>query len=1287
MSRLQPTTPQKKFIKVALITVGVCLLIVAGLHIWFVNNARGVIKTMVTEKSRGKLKMELSEISFDFFSNKIKIRQADLFNTDSTSSATTYHVKFRKLTLRVGSFWSLLLQRKLILDSIKLHDPEIEVMQWRKDTVLKTSRDELSISQEMGKLYNSMLDALEDFGIRRIIVNNAKLSLINKMKRSAEPVQLTDIYFDLVRTASGKKKRDEFVENEQSIELRTTNQNIALPGGRHRLSFKKFHLELFQKIIELDSCTITAAATDSSKSSYVIFFKKLLLKGVDFDAMYRKNLIRADSVYCENPSFNIQLNTSVGSSEKKERPNPDKIIQDLTGDLDLAFVGVKDAGIHINIVGKKERSLFNSNKDDFEMRGLRINSDSSKPVVVQRFEMLVRDYRLYNEDSSAAYTFDSIHFQNNKIVLSNFIVSTEQRGRLHNYRDFRIPYFQLTGLDWYSLVFDQNLVAKEAVLYNPVIKFASAGPAKVRKKKSMFASLASLDELITLNKIEIINGQLNMKLSPTTSFDLQNVNLNIFSNRLLGSTNKEGLKQAIEKLSFSNGAFHLKTISAKLNNVRYTGTNLLQADRLDVVDKKGNVNAVISSLVMKDLLLDDASETMSIEGLRWGKAVISLRSVPGATRAGKGGNIILKDIGGQNTRFRFSNGSTTAATFIQSFSLASLTKRGTAAPKLQGLAVQGNNLSVNAGPTNISAQHYAIKSNGTATAGGFQMSRFQTGDSIFVQAPALSFTMDINQLLAKDLHVTTAFIQSPKIKIAKWSNAQKTVSSKEAQLFRIDQFTAKEPVLHIAHFKNDSATIINLPYSTNSVVTAGGIAINGSNILIASLAATTTAATFVKKTGEVMGVEKGQVAINLSDVQLSKKDGVASWSAVVNSLDLQNPNNISFGKKGNLLSVERASAGNVRLSSEYVSNFEKLLKFNVSAWLRTATGVYSDSTTTLKWYNAAYNSDKKQLSLDSFSYYPTQPRDSVIARSAFQTDYITFHSGAINLSNFNLAQYEKDSSIVANTLTITNPIITTYRDKEPPFLSGIIKPLPVDIIKKIGLPLNVKKVNLVNGTLLYTERNAKTRAEGTLALKRMNVTVQNIKNRNFKSNDSLSLSLNAFLMDSAEINLRVKESYTDTLSGFLMTLRMKPTSLSFLNPVLAPLSNVIITSGTIDSFQLRAIGKEDLSLGEMKMYYHDLKIKLVKDGNADKSSFGGRVASFLANALFIHKNNDGRRTGLVYFERLRDRSFFNYIVKMTFSGMATSIGVVKNKKYLKKYKKGLAEKNLPPIDFELSVQQ
>src|SRR5215213_3648110 len=159
MGALNLTGPYKRFFKSVLITTVVFFITVLGLHIWFVNNARSVLKQIVVVKSHGKI-----------------------------NQASSYHVKFRKLTLRVTSFWALLFQKQLLLDSIKLHDPEIEVFQWHKDTMSRFTKDELSISQEMGKLYNSMLDVLEGFGIERIIINNAKLSLVNKMKPGASPI-------------------------------------------------------------------------------------------------------------------------------------------------------------------------------------------------------------------------------------------------------------------------------------------------------------------------------------------------------------------------------------------------------------------------------------------------------------------------------------------------------------------------------------------------------------------------------------------------------------------------------------------------------------------------------------------------------------------------------------------------------------------------------------------------------------------------------------------------------------------------------------------------------------------------------------------------------------------------------------------------------------------------------------------------------------------------------------------------------------------------------------------
>ena len=99
----------------------------------------------------------------------------------------------------------------------------------------------------------------------------------------------------------------------------------------------------------------------------------------------------------------------------------------------------------------------------------------------------------------------------------------------------------------------------------------------------------------------------------------------------------------------------------------------------------------------------------------------------------------------------------------------------------------------------------------------------------------------------------------------------------------------------------------------------------------------------------------------------------------------------------------------------------------------------------------------------------------------------------------------------------------------------------------------------------------------------------------------------------------------------------------------------------------------------MNMFYHDLRIKLVKDGDENKSSFLGNIASALVNTFFVKKNNNGR-TGLIYYARLRDRSFFNYIIKMTFSGIATSVGVKKNRKYTKHYRRALQSTQLPEIE-------
>jgi hypothetical protein len=170
-------------------------------------------------------------------------------------------------------------------------------------------------------------------------------------------------------------------------------------------------------------------------------------------------------------------------------------------------------------------------------------------------------------------------------------------------------------------------------------------------------------------------------------------------------------------------------------------------------------------------------------------------------------------------------------------------------------------------------------------------------------------------------------------------------------------------------------------------------------------------------------------------------------------------------------------------------------------------------------------------------------------------------------------------------------------------------------------------------------------------------------------------------MDTIWMRLRVKESYTDTLGGFLMTLRVKPADMTVLNAALIPLASIKMESGFLDTLTMRAVGREYLSLGEMQMFYHDLKIRLLKNGDEINKTFLNSVISFLANSLVIKKNNKSR-TGNIFFIRKRDKSAINYLIKIAMSGMASSAGVKSNRKMLRRYKQELEKRKLPPIDFE-----
>jgi hypothetical protein len=111
---------------------------------------------------------------------------------------------------------------------------------------------------------------------------------------------------------------------------------------------------------------------------------------------------------------------------------------------------------------------------------------------------------------------------------------------------------------------------------------------------------------------------------------------------------------------------------------------------------------------------------------------------------------------------------------------------------------------------------------------------------------------------------------------------------------------------------------------------------------------------------------------------------------------------------------------------------------------------------------------------------------------------------------------------------------------------------------------------------------------------------------------------------------------------------------------------------------MRVTGNDILAYGQIDMFYHDLKVQIIRPPDQKPRKLLTGFMNFVANTFLI-KNKNETRTGKVFFIRDRERSTLNYLIKMLLSGVSSSVGVKSNRKVMKQYKRQLRENKLPPF--------
>ena len=1250
---------KRRFIKISLVIVMILMLGFGALYLWFIHNSKDLLIELVKARSAGKLNLDLADVTFDFVNNEVKIDKAKITSTKKGNPAITYQVSFRKITLHTNSIWSLLVHRTLQVKQIKAYDPVIEVYNNRKANPADTINT-LSIGKELGKIYNSIQDGITALGTHSIYVINASLILNNKVSSAEKRIVFSNIYFTLKKLHKFNKASGGYVEN-NNIDFSSSNQAITLSDGIHQLLFKKLSIKQAKSII-LDTCTIIALPVHSAGSSYTINFKRLALIGVDFNALYKKSLIKADSVYCENPVSDMRIisRASDSSVAGKGLPNLEKIIKVFSGNLDLGFVGVSNADIRLDIKGRKSMSNIHSGKVNFEIKNLRINPDSTQLVSMSDFDMMVKGYKLYNSDSTCVYSFDSIRFANDKLVLNNVSVyTTSGNNRIRNYRNYTMPHFELSGINWSELVFRQNLQATEAIMYNPTINFIKKKNFQSPGKSLFFNSGHTFDDFMDIDKFKIINGTINIQWGINNSLQLAGLNLGVFGNNISDFKHLR-LNRDVQSLFFTSGYLKMANINAQLINVVFKPNNEIRAGTLIVGNSKQGIDAKINDISIKSIYTGKDKNDFIVDGLKWNSGTVNLNTPNGTGKSQRASSILLKNIRGSRTSFKIKNNKLEAGAYVNDIQIRSLFKNNTDPIVINGLQIDGEGMNISDGFLKMKAAKFFLSDEKQVLSGA----SFEDNNNLqrlSVTAPSLEVTGDIHNIFTKKFNFKNITLQSPVIDFEKRNlPSQQAQKSLPVPPVTIDEVNIFQPDIR---FKiQDSAGLgFLLPFTSSGRMQISNFRFDSLGLRAGAVGIQNARASLSRGQDNLFEIDSS-LDITVRDINISSVN--KSWIGFLDKISLKNHRDFVFNIKESSILLKDINAGNLSVSSSLVKNTQQLLEANPDAWVKTSSAKYLTKTISMQADNVYYDERSKVLSVDSVNYHPIIPRDSAIALNPYQMDYIYFSAGSAVFNDIDLFKTVKDNSISAQKIIFNRPSINVYRDKLPPFLEGVRKELFTGQIKALQIPVSINTIDINDGQVSYIEKNSKSRLEGNVVLAHLNGKILNLKNNDLHPTDSLSVSLAGRLLDQLPFDIQLNQSYVAPLYGFRINLKMQPASLTALNPLLGPLSDVRFVLGNVDKLDMKVTGNDNAAHGTMKFYYHNLRIKLLKNGGVTERKLLRGAESDLVNFFFL-KNNNTSRTGLVYFVRPKDRSFYYYINKIIFSGVSTSVGARKNSKFRK----------------------
>ena len=439
----------------------------------------------------------------------------------------------------------------------------------------------------------------------------------------------------------------------------------------------------------------------------------------------------------------------------------------------------------------------------------------------------------------------------------------------------------------------------------------------------------------------------------------------------------------------------------------------------------------------------------------------------------------------------------------------------------------------------------------------------------------------------------------------------------------------QEKILHIDNItiENPDLTVINKRYAFNDTVKVGK-PINPYQV--------------IKKTFKQLHID----SISLKDISLNyiNKSNAVTKQTALKHLDI----NISD------IAVDSLS-GNDPSRFYYTKGIDITVH---DYHVETPDGLYDANLKKIYFSTSA-----RQMILDKVSFTPKYNHTDFYKQTGEAGDIYNLKFKRIAINDIDLQNFLRSQKLYAGVMDVINPDVEIYTNNayKGKKTSKIGKD-PQQALQKVALDLHLRRLNIGNAKIIYSETDETSGATGQILFTHTNGYILNVTNDAAakRKNPFMKAVINTRFMDAGPLQVNFRFNLNAKDGAFNYSGELGEFDGKKLDKLVKPLALVHVESADIQKLAFNVDASNYKGKGHLEFYYRNLKIQLLKkvQGKAELQKQG--LISMLANNLILESNNPDNkgvfRPGPIELQREPTVSFFSFLYKGLLDGLKPSVG-------------------------------